>query len=156
MCSSDLRRHGGQFLLRIEDTDRERSKDEYTANILEGLQWLGLHWDGEPVIQSARVAEHRAAIEALLASGHAYRCYASEAELTAMREEQAAANRPPRYDNRHRDLSAEQEKAFIAEGREATVRFRIDESATITWNDLVRGEMRWSGADLGEIGRAHV
>ena len=95
------------------------------------------------------MAEHRAAIEALLASGHAYRCYASEAELTAMREEQAAANRPPRYDNRHRDLSAEQEKAFIAEGREATVRFRIDESATITWNDLVRGEMRWSGADLG-------
>ena len=143
------RRHGGQFLLRIEDTDRERSKDEYTANILEGLQWLGLHWDGEPVIQSARLAEHQRAIEGLLASGRAYRCYASEAELTAMREEQAARNLPPRYDNRHRDLTADQERAFIAEGREATVRFRIDDAATITWNDLVRGEMRWSGADLG-------
>jgi glutamyl-tRNA synthetase len=143
------RRHGGQFLLRIEDTDRERSKDEYTANILEGLQWLGLAWDGEPVIQSARIAEHRLAIEHLLASGMAYRCYANEAELTAMREQQAALNLPPRYDNRHRELTPEQEQAFIAEGREATVRFRIDDGATIAWNDLVRGEMRWSGSDLG-------
>jgi len=143
------RRHGGQFLLRIEDTDRERSKDEYTANILEGLHWLGLDWDGEPVIQSARIAEHRLAIEQLLATGQAYRCYASETELTAMREQQATRNLPPRYDNRHRDLTAEQEQAFIAEGREATVRFRIDDDATITWNDLVRGEMRWSGSDLG-------
>jgi glutamyl-tRNA synthetase len=143
------RRHGGQFLLRIEDTDRERSKDEYTANILEGLQWLGLAWDGDPVIQSARIAEHRLAIEHLLASGMAYRCYANEAELTAMREQQAALNLPPRYDNRHRELTPEQEQAFIAEGREATVRFRIDDRATIAWNDLVRGEMRWSGSDLG-------
>jgi len=142
-------RHGGQFLLRIEDTDRERSKDEYTANILEGLHWLGLHWDGEPVIQSARIAAHREAIKKLLATGRAYRCYATEAELSAMREEQTASNLPPRYDNRHRQLSPEQEQAFIAEGREATVRFRIDDDATLTWHDLVRGDMRWSGADLG-------
>ena len=143
------RRQGGQFLLRIEDTDKERSKPEYTANILEGLQWLGLTWDGEPVVQSTRIAEHRQAIQQLLNSGHAYRCYATEAELTAMREQQAAENRAPRYDNRHRDLTPEQEQAFIAEGREATIRFRIDDSATISWTDLVRGEMRWSGADLG-------
>jgi glutamyl-tRNA synthetase len=143
------RRQSGQFLLRIEDTDKERSKPEYTANILEGLQWLGLTWDGEPVVQSTRIAEHRQAIQQLLNSGHAYRCYATEAELTAMRERQAAENRAPRYDNRHRDLTPEQEQAFIAEGREATVRFRIDDSATISWTDLVRGEMRWSGADLG-------
>ncbi|MEB3104449.1 MAG: glutamate--tRNA ligase [Cyanobacteriota bacterium] len=143
------RRQGGQFLLRIEDTDKERSKPEYTANILEGLQWLGLHWDGEPVVQSERIAEHRAAIQQLLDSGKAYRCYASEAELTEMRERQAAENRAPRYDNRHRDLSPEQEQAYIAEGREATIRFRINDDAVITWNDLVRGEMRWAGADLG-------
>ena len=143
------RRQGGQFLLRIEDTDKERSKPEYTANILEGLQWLGLNWDAEPVIQSERIEEHRAAISQLLASGKAYRCYASEAELTEMRERQAAENRAPRYDNRHRDLSPEQEQAYIAEGREATIRFRIDDDAVITWTDLVRGEMRWSGADLG-------
>ncbi|WP_254968085.1 glutamate--tRNA ligase [Cyanobium sp. CH-040] len=140
---------GGSFLLRIEDTDRERSKPEYTANILEGLQWLGLDWDGEPVIQSQRLEQHRAAIQRLLDSGHAYRCYASEEELAAMREQQAASKQAPRYDNRHRDLSPEQEAAYVAEGRQPVVRFRIDDARTITWTDLVRGEMRWSGADLG-------
>jgi glutamyl-tRNA synthetase len=143
------RHHGGSFLLRIEDTDRERSRPEFTANILEGLHWLGLDWDGEPVIQSACIEAHRAAIAQLLASGHAYRCYANEAELTAMRELQQAQNRAPRYDNRHRDLSPEQEGAFLAEGREAVVRFRIDDGAVISWQDLVRGEMRWAGSDLG-------
>ncbi len=143
------RHQGGKFLLRIEDTDRERSKPEYTDNILEGLRWLGLDWDEEPVIQSSRIAIHREAIQGLLDSGHAYRCYATEAELTAMRELQAATKQAPRYDNRHRNLSPEQQAAFIAEGREATVRFRIDDGATITWNDLVRGPMRWAGADLG-------
>ena len=143
------RRHGGQFLLRIEDTDRERSKPEYTANILEGLSWLGLDWDGEPVIQSERVELHRAAIARLLEAGHAYRCYATEAELTEMRERQQAENRAPRYDNRHRSLSAEQEQAFRAEGREAVIRFRIDDGRVIRWHDLVRGPMEWRGADLG-------
>ena len=143
------RRQGGQFLLRIEDTDSARSKPEYTANILEGLQWLGLDWDGEPVIQSERIGEHRAAIQQLLDSGHAYRCFASEAELTAMREQQAAHKQAPRYDNRHRDLSAEQQQAYIAEGRQATIRFRIADAASITWSDLVRGEMAWKGSDLG-------
>ena len=143
------RHQGGKFLLRIEDTDRERSKPEYTDNILEGLRWLGLDWDEEPVIQSARIEIHRAAIQGLLDSGHAYRCFATEAELTAMRDLQAATKQAPRYDNRHRNLSPEQQAAFIAEGREATVRFRIDDGATITWDDLVRGPMRWAGADLG-------
>ena len=143
------RHHHGSFLLRIEDTDRERSRPEHTDNILEGLRWLGLHWDGEPVIQSARIDRHREAIARLLASGAAYRCYASEEELAAMRDAQAAARQAPRYDNRHRQLSPAQEAAFIAEGREAVIRFRIDDDRTITWDDLVRGEMRWSGSDLG-------
>ncbi|MFM7362846.1 MAG: glutamate--tRNA ligase [Cyanobium sp.] len=143
------RRHGGSFLLRIEDTDRERSKPEYTDNILAGLRWLGLDWDGEPVIQSERVELHRAAIARLLANGHAYRCYASEAELSEMRERQQAGNQAPRYDNRHRDLTPEQEAAFQAEGREAVVRFRIDDDRQIRWHDLVRGPMEWRGADLG-------
>ena len=140
---------GGKFLLRIEDTDKERSKPEFTENILEGLQWLGLNWDEEPVVQSARVEQHRQAIQQLLESGLAYRCYASEDELTAMREAQMAGKQAPRYDNRHRDLSSEQQAEFQAEGRLATVRFRIDDQRSIEWNDLVRGQMRWSGADLG-------
>merc|ERR1712078_184800 len=83
-------------------TDKERSKPEYTQNILEGLQWLGIDWDEEPMIQSERIAEHRNAIQTLLDRGLAYRCYASEDELEAMRENQRAANQAPRYDNRHR------------------------------------------------------
>lgn len=140
---------GGAFLLRIEDTDRERSKPEFTENILDGLRWLGLTWDEEPVVQSARIEAHRAAIEQLLEGGHAYRCFASDAELAAMRERQQAEGRAPRYDNLHRDLTPQQQQAYIDEGREAVVRFRIDDGATITWNDLVRGEMRWAGSDLG-------
>ena len=143
------RHQQGRFLLRIEDTDKERSKPEYTQNILEGLQWLGIDWDEEPVIQSERVAQHRAAIATLLEKGLAYRCYASEAELDAMREAQKASNQAPRYDNRHRQLTPEQEATFQAEGREAVIRFRIDDDAEIRWDDLVRGPMRWRGADLG-------
>ena len=136
------RHQQGSFLLRIEDTDKERSKPEYTQNILEGLQWLGIDWDEEPVIQSERVAQHRAAIATLLEKGLAYRCYASEAELDAMREAQKASNQAPRYDNRHRQLTPEQEAAFQAEGRDAVIRFRIDDDAEIRWDDLVRGPMR--------------
>jgi glutamyl-tRNA synthetase len=140
---------GGAFLLRIEDTDRERSKPEFTENILDGLRWLGLTWDEEPVVQSERIEAHRQAIEQLLESGHAYRCFASDDELSAMRERQQAEGRAPRYDNLHRELTPEQQQAYITEGREAVIRFRIDDGATITWNDLVRGEMRWAGSDLG-------
>lgn len=143
------RHHGGHFLLRIEDTDRERSRPEYTDNILSGLRWLGLDWDGEPVIQSQRIEEHRTAIRQLLDQGLAYRCYASEAELASMRDHQQANHQAPRYDNRHRHLTRGQEAAFIAEGREAVIRFRIDDDATITWNDLIRGPMQWAGSDLG-------
>jgi glutamyl-tRNA synthetase len=140
---------GGAFLLRIEDTDRERSKPEFTANILEGLRWLGLDWDEEPVVQSERLDAHRDAIQTLLDRGLAYRCYTSEDELNALRDQQRASGQAPRYDNRHRDLSPEQEAAFQAEGRTAVIRFRIDDEASITWSDMVRGAMRWSGSDLG-------
>jgi len=88
------RRHGGQFLLRIEDTDKERSKPEYTANILEGLQWLGLNWDAEPVIQSERIGEHRAAIQRLLESGRAYRCSTAISALNRSRPSSPRAVRP--------------------------------------------------------------
>ncbi|MCY4055749.1 MAG: glutamate--tRNA ligase [Cyanobacteria bacterium MAG CAR4_bin_6] len=143
------RRHGGQFLLRIEDTDRERSRQAFTDSILTGLRWLGLDWDEEMVFQSRRNRDHREAIAALLATGQAYRCYATEAELNAMREAQQAARQAPRYDNRHRRLSHEQIAAFQKEGRPAVVRFRIDDTEEILWQDMVRGPMRWHGADLG-------
>ena len=101
------------------------------------------------MIQSERVEQHKAAITSLLEQGLAYRCYASEEELEIMRDKQKASNQAPRYDNRHRHLSAEQEAAYQAEGREAVIRFRINDDDEIRWNDLVRGPMLWRGADLG-------
>ena len=82
------KKEGGTFLLRIEDTDIDRSNELFTKNILEGLQWLGIDWNEPPIIQSKRVNEHKKIIETLIAKGFAYRCYASESELNEMRESQ--------------------------------------------------------------------
>lgn len=143
------RHHGGQFILRIEDTDLERSRPEYTQNILEGLTWLGLNWDEGPFFQSQRLDLYRQSVQKLLDQGSAYRCYCTEAELEAMRAEQEAKGLAPRYDNRHRHLTPEQQATFIAEGRQAVVRFKIEDDREIVWHDLVRGKMSWRGSDLG-------
>jgi len=141
--------HGGEFLLRIEDTDLERSRPEFTQNILDGLQWLGLNWDEGPFFQSKRLDLYRSAIQTLLDRGLAYRCYITEEELTSLRAAQEAKGQAPRYDNRHRDLTPEQEQSFQAEGRQPVIRFKIDDQRQIHWRDLVRGDMSWSGSDLG-------
>lgn len=140
---------GGQFILRIEDTDLERSRPEYTQDILEGLTWLGLTWDEGPVFQSQRLDHYRAAIQTLLDRGLAYRCYTTETELEEMRAAQTAKGEAPRYDNRHRHLTAEQQAAFEAEGRQAVTRFKIEDTQDITWHDLVRDTITWRGSDLG-------
>lgn len=143
------RRHNGSFFLRIEDTDRERSQAEYTKSILDDLHWLGLTWDGDPMIQSERQAKHHHAISMLLVKGMAYRCYCNEEELETMRITQKQLGQAPRYDNRHRELTPEQERRFQNEGRDAVIRFRIDNNAKIYWNDMVRGPIQWRGSDLG-------
>jgi glutamyl-tRNA synthetase len=143
------RHHGGQFILRVEDTDLERSRPEYTQNILDGLTWLGLTWDEGPFFQTERLDLYRQAIKTLLDKGLAYHCYCSEAELESMRAEQEARNEAPRYDNRHRNLTPEQQAAFQAEGRLPVIRFKIEDSREISWTDLVRGRVTWRGNDLG-------
>ncbi|MEH1817451.1 MAG: glutamate--tRNA ligase [Nostoc sp.] len=143
------RHHGGKFILRIEDTDLERSRPEYTDNILEGLRWLGLNWDEGPFFQSQRLDLYKEAVEKLLAQGLAYRCYTTSEELEALREAQKARGEAPRYDNRHRNLTPEQRAAFEAEGRSFVIRFKIEDGREIVWNDLVRGKMSWRGSDLG-------
>ena len=143
------KKEGGTFLIRIEDTDLERSKEEYVKNILEGLKWLGIKWNEPPIIQSERVNEHKKIIENLITKGFAYRCYASESELDEMRETQKKNGLAPRYDNRHRNLTQEQESNFIKAGREPVIRFKINDQKLISWNDLIRGKMNWSGKDLG-------
>jgi glutamyl-tRNA synthetase len=143
------RHHGGTFILRIEDTDLERSKPEFTQNILDGLTWLGLTWDEGPFFQSQRMELYRQKVQELLDKGLAYRAYDTPEELDAMREAQKARNEAPRYDNRHRTLTPEQEAAFKAEGRKPVIRFKIDDDREISWTDLVRGTVTWKGRDLG-------
>lgn len=143
------RHQGGQFILRIEDTDLERSRPEYTQNILDGLTWLGLTWDEGPFFQTKRMDLYRQKIQILLDQGLAYRAYDTPEELEAMREAQKARNEAPRYNNQHRNLTPEQEAAFVAEGRKPVIRFKIDDGREITWTDLVRGRVSWKGRDLG-------
>ncbi len=143
------RHHGGKFILRIEDTDEMRSRPEYTQNILDGLSWLGLNWDEGPLFQSKRLDLYGQAIQTLLDKGFAYRCYTSEGELEEMREAQKARKEAPRYDNRHRNLTPEQQTAYEAEGRRPVIRFKIDDDREIAWNDLVRGRVSWKASDLG-------
>ncbi len=143
------KKEDGTFLLRIEDTDIERSKEEYLENIYDGLKWLGINWDESPIIQSERVKEHKKIIKTLIEKGYAYRCYASEDELEEMRDTQKKNGLAPKYDNRHRNLTSDQESEFIKTGREPVIRFKISDQKLISWNDLIRGEMTWSGKDLG-------
>ena len=143
------RHQGGKFILRIEDTDETRSRPEFTQNILDGLTWLGLNCDEGPFFQSKRLDLYRQAVKTLLDKGLAYRCYTSEAELKEMREQQEARKQAPRYDNRHRNLTPEQQAAFEAEGRSPVIRFKIDDGREISWNDMVRGKVAWKGRDLG-------
>lgn len=143
------RHEGGTFILRIEDTDRARSRPEYTENIKSGLTWLGLDWDIGPLFQTERFHLYEKAIQTLLDRGLAYRCYCSGTELEEMRAAQKARKEAPRYDNRHRNLTPEEEAAFKAEGRQPVIRFKIDENREIVWHDLVRGTVTWKGSDLG-------
>ena len=139
----------GKFLLRIEDTDTIRSKKEYTQNILDGLQWLGLDWDEVPVHQSKRIQIHKSIINNLLEKGLAYRCFTTEEESKLLRSNQKKNGLPPKHDNRHRNLTEKEIERFISEGKSSVIRFKIEDDILIEWNDLIRGQIKWLGKDLG-------
>ena len=145
------RKTGGTMLLRIEDTDRERSTEPAVAAILDGLQWLGLNWDGDVVHQFARANNHRAAAQAMLASGNAYHCYASAAELDEMRNLARQESRPPRYDGRWRDATDAQRAAAEAEGRKPVVRLRAPQDGETVIDDLVQGRIAFPNKDLDDL-----
>jgi glutamyl-tRNA synthetase len=141
------RHTGGQFLLRIEDTDRERSTPEAVQAILNGMTWMGLNWDGEAVYQFARATRHREVAETLLAEGKAYRCYATAEELTAMREEQKAAGKPMRYDGRWRDRAPGPEQ----DGKPFVVRLKSRQTGETIVHDVVLGDVRFENAQLDDM-----
>lgn len=132
------RRDDGRFLLRLDDTDRERSSDAHVAAIRDDLAWLGLHPDGE-VRQSARTALYDAAFERLVDAGRIYPAYETPDELGLKRKVQASRGLPPVYDRAALDLTDADRAAFEAEGRRPHWRFRLDTDAAISWHDLVRG-----------------
>ena len=143
------RHHGGKMLLRIEDTDRERSTNEAIAAIIDGLDWLGLQWDGETIYQFARASRHAEVAHELLCKGLAYKCYASAEELTEMRELARKEGRPPRYDGRWRDLGGTQaEQDAIAEGRKAVIRLKAPKEGETIIDDKVQGRVTFPNKDL--------
>ncbi len=141
------RHHGGQYLLRVEDTDRARSTQEATQVILDGLAWLGLAPDEPPLFQSTRAARHAEAAQAMLAAGQAYRCYCTPAELAEMRAAAAAAGRPPRYDGRWRDRDPAEAPAGVA----PAIRLRAPRAGDTVVQDLVQGEVRVANAELDDL-----
>jgi glutamyl-tRNA synthetase len=133
------RHHGGRFSLRIEDTDRERSREEWVEQIESSLRWLGLDWDGDPVRQSDRVDLYTAAVDRLRASGHAYDAFETPEELEAINAQARAEGRPPGYDGRARHLSDDERQRLRSQGRPCTVRFRTPDDGVSSFDDVVRG-----------------
>lgn len=152
------RHHGGDFIVRIEDTDTARNVEGGEESQLRYLKWLGLEWDESvdkdggygPYRQSERAHIYDPIIEQLLAEDKAYRCYMTAEELEAEREEQQARGEMPRYGGQHAHLTKEQEEAFIAEGREPSIRFRVPAGRTYTFNDMVKGEVSFESDGIGD------
>ena len=141
------RSQGGRYLLRIEDTDRRRSTDEAIRAIIDGLNWLGLSADEEPVFQYARAERHREVVETLLANGHAYRCYCTAEELQAMREAAEEEGRPPIYDGRWRDRDPSEAPADV----KPAIRLRTAETGETIIADKVQGDVVFQNANLDDL-----
>ena len=141
------RGRGGKFLLRIEDTDRERSTEPAVAAILDGLKWLGLDWDGEPIYQYARAKRHQEIAQLLLDAGHAYRCYCAPAELEAMREKAKAKNLPQVYDGTWRDRPA----ADAPQGVKPAIRFKSPRTGETVIDDQVQGRVVFQNENLDDL-----
>ncbi|HHG90019.1 MAG TPA: glutamate--tRNA ligase [Devosia sp.] len=141
------RKHEGKMLLRIEDTDRVRSTKEATQALLDGLSWLGLDWDDEPISQFSRAARHAEIAHQLVAAGKAYKCYCSPEELTEMRETARAEGRPPRYDGRWRERDAGQAPPGVA----PVIRIKAPQNGEIIVSDLVQGNVTFRAQNLDDF-----
>jgi glutamyl-tRNA synthetase len=144
------RRHGGQFILRIEDTDVARSTPEAVQAILDGMKWLGLEHDEGPFYQMQRMDRYKAVIAQMLAEGSAYYCYTSREELDALRAEQEARKEKPRYDGRWRP-EAGKALPTVPEGIQPVVRFKNPIGGVVAWDDAVKGRIEFSNDELDDL-----
>jgi glutamyl-tRNA synthetase len=143
------RRHGGTFVLRIEDTDTERSTEASVNAILDSMKWLGLDWDDGPFFQMKRLARYREVAEQLISEGHAYRCWMSREELDDLRRQQVEKGLKPRYDGRWRpERSAGMKKP---EGVVPVIRFKTPEEGEVGWHDLVKGSISFPNRELDDL-----
>ena len=144
------RKHQGQFILRIEDTDVARSTPEAVQAILDGMSWLGLDWDEGPFYQMQRMDRYKVIIQKMLDEGHAYLCYSSKEELDALRERQMQAGAKPRYDGRWRP---EEGKVLpeVPAGVQPVVRFKNPKTGLVEWHDLVKGHIAISNEELDDL-----
>jgi glutamyl-tRNA synthetase len=149
-CWAYAKRHGGTFILRIEDTDRERSTRESVMAILDAMKWLGLDYEG-PYSQMDRLERYRAVAEELIKKDQAYYCYATREELEALREQQRARGEKPRYDGRWRPENAKRAGLKPPPGAAPVVRFRNPESGEVTFNDLVKGPITVANSELDDL-----
>ncbi len=153
------RHHGGTFVLRIEDTDQERNRPEYTRSILDGMRWLGLDWDEGPeagvdhgpYFQSERLPLYREALARLRREGRAYPCFCSPERLETVRQEQLAAKANPRYDGTCRSLSAAEAQARIDAGERYALRIRIEHDEPVTWEDRGKGTITFAPEMLDDL-----
>lgn len=151
------KRHKGKFILRLEDTDDERSEENYVDDILAGMKWLGINWDEGPDIggphppyrQTQKVDHYSHLANQLVSKGAAYLAYETPEELAALKEEQKAKGQPPRYDNRGRNLTQSQIERYLKDGRVPSIRFKVEEPRVVTWDDHIRGPMAIETIDLG-------
>lgn len=152
------RHHGGDFIIRIEDTDTARNVEGGEESQLRFLKWLGMDWDESidkdggfgPYRQSERQAIYQPLVDKLLSEDKAYRCYMTSEELEAEREAQLARGEMPRYGGKHAHLTKEEEEAFIAEGRQPSIRIRVPKGKTYTFNDMVKGEVSFESDGIGD------
>ncbi len=142
------RANNGHFLLRVDDTDKVRSKDEYEEAIESGLKWLGMDWDSK-ARQRDRIEIYNSKIEQLKSAGRLYPCYETPNELDLKRKSQLSRKLPPIYDRESLNLTDEQMKSYEDEGRKPHWRFKMDHKP-IEWNDLVRGDIKFNGTDLSD------
>jgi len=146
-----VRKYGGQFLLRIEDTDKARSTDESTRAIFEGMEWLGLSWDEEVVYQGANLQRHQKDARSLLDLGKAYRCFCTPAELDQRRKEAESRKDAFRYDGRCDRLPKDEVEKRVGAGEAHVIRFRVPAGATTSWDDLVHGTITFPNKDIDDF-----
>jgi glutamyl-tRNA synthetase len=145
------RHFGGTLVLRIEDTDLERSTPEMVEGILQGMRWLGLNWDEGPFFQTQRMEMYRAAAAQLVLSGHAYSCFCSKEELERRRQAAAAEGRPPKYEGTCRRIAREEAERRKAAGEPAAVRFAVPDSGSTSFDDAVFGKVEFANSELEDF-----